>query len=396
VKVILNIVLIVACCVLFAGCEKDNLPLPDLKESYNIRDKKPFGLFVLQEFIKEQNKGAAITVFTKPFNKFEDYYSSDKAWYVSVCNQFLVNADDASKLRTAIKNGLNAFIASSRFSDEFLSEFDLLYSSDDPKNNSGDSLRDTKVALTNTSNGYFYKPFTQSLLYEKSKSYRILGYNQNGTPNFVVIFIGKGKLFIHASPRAFSNYFLLSSNNQNYLQEAFKYLYTPPTKIFVDQYYQSQNFVNKNNDDKKVSFLGELSKLPGLNWAFWLLTVLMLLYIVSNIGRKQRVIPTIKPAENTTLSYTETMGRLYFQNQDNKGMATKMITYFNEFIRNKYQISTHSINTDYVNVLSRKSGVALTTVENLYKKINTLQNAITVSNTDLLHLNQLIQNFTKK
>jgi hypothetical protein len=110
----------------------------------------------------------------------------------------------------------------------------------------------------------------------------------------------------------------------------------------------------------------------------------------------QRIIPQVKPNENTTVTFTETIGRLYLQKKDNKNIADKMITYFNEYIRNTYFLNTNHVNDDFIAVLGRKSGVDKDKVDSLYRTIVATQGSAVVNDYQLLSLHEQIQNFYKK
>jgi hypothetical protein len=130
--------------------------------------------------------------------------------------------------------------------------------------------------------------------------------------------------------------------------------------------------------------------------AFWLLLLLLLLYILFGGKRRQRIIEKTKPNENTTVTFTETIGRLYLQKKDNKNIAEKSCTYFTEYIRNNYFLSSNTINDDFITSLSRKSGVERQKVESLYRAIEHVHNNVIVDDYQLLSLNEQIQNFYKK
>src|SRR6185312_7157952 len=132
-----------------------------------------------------------------------------------------------------------------------------------------------------------------------------------------------------------------------------------------------------------------------LLWAFWLTVTGLLLFIFFNIKRKQRAINIIKPNINTTVSFTETVGRLYYQKKDNNHIADKMITYFYEHIRNKYFISTSVINDEFLNSLSGKSGVPKEKAQSLFALIEEIQSGAITDDEKLMRLNSEIENFDK-
>ncbi len=102
--------------------------------------------------------------------------------------------------------------------------------------------------------------------------------------------------------------------------------------------------------------------------------------------RKQKVIDIIKPNKNTTVAFTETVGRLYLQHKNNRNIAEKIITYFYEYLRKKYFINTSVINTEFINALSGKSGVPKNETEELFGLISNIQKQEEVTDDDLLEL----------
>ena len=151
---------------------------------------------------------------------------------------------------------------------------------------------------------------------------------------------------------------------------------------------------NKNFDNNRSS-LDVLLGFPSLAAAFWLSLILLLVFLLFGSKRRQGIIEVIKPNENATVTFTETIGRLYLQKKDNKNIAGKMITYFNEYIRNTYFLNTNIINDDFITTLSRKSGVQHERVDILFRTINHTHASTVVDDYQLLSLNEQIQNFYK-
>jgi len=123
---------------------------------------------------------------------------------------------------------------------------------------------------------------------------------------------------------------------------------------------------------------------------------MLLLYIAFGSKRKQRSIPEKIPVANSTVSYTETIGRLYLQKKDNRNIAQKMITYFLEYTRNNYFLNAKQVNNEFVAALSRKSGVSETDVINLVNLIEEINEEEKVSDIKLLELHNQLQLFIKK
>jgi hypothetical protein len=121
----------------------------------------------------------------------------------------------------------------------------------------------------------------------------------------------------------------------------------------------------------------------------------LVLYILFGGKRRQRIVPAIAPNENTTVTFIETISRLYLQKKDNKDIADKMITYFFEHIRNQYFLNTNNLTEEFTAALSRKSNVSESVTQQLFSTIATVQEATTISDAQLLSLNQQIEKFYK-
>lgn len=164
--------------------------------------------------------------------------------------------------------------------------------------------------------------------------------------------------------------------------------------IFWDNVYSKRNYPkSKNNEDK--STLSEIFKHPPLKAAFWILLALLILFILFGIKRKQREIPVIKPMENNTIAFAEAMAGLYLSKKDNKVIADKIITYFNEQIRTKHFIHLQAHDNSYADILSRKTGAPFETTQQLAETIKLINKNTTVTDTQLLVLNGLLERFNK-
>ena len=124
--------------------------------------------------------------------------------------------------------------------------------------------------------------------------------------------------------------------------------------------------------------------------------MLMLLYIAFGSKRKRRLIPELPTNTNASLSFVQTIGNLYLQKKDNRNIAVKKMTYFLEWVRNSYHINTNNINPEFVQALSRKSGVAEQRVQLLMEKASYINNSDSITDHDLFELNNLIDEFYKR
>jgi hypothetical protein len=386
---------------LATGCGGANV-MPPLTETFAKADKNPFGGFIAYSQLESMYPRNSIRDKRQSFNKTWNDITDTAALYVCMAPSLYLNEDEVTAMLNYVHAGNTLFIAANRIDAELLKKIDSKQSSFPQPHFFGfDSVRNTATATSDTNYDYFYFPFKSAFTYTDTVFTKTLGVNDFGAPNFIMYYHGHGKLILHCEPRAFSNYFLLKKDNYKYMQQAFSFTNSYPDHIYWDDYYRKLTMRRSrsnsdDDDDSNFSSLSEIMKHPPLKWAFWLSLLALLLYILFAAKRRQRIVEIVKPNENTTVTFTETIGRLYLQKKDNKNIAEKMITYFNEQVRNTYFVNTNNINDDFIIMLSRKSGVEKEQVEILYRTIQNINNSVQVTDYQLLSLNQQIQQFNKK
>ena len=77
-----------------------------------------------------------------------------------------------------------------------------------------------------------------------------------------------------------------------------------------------ENDQGEGDGESSDSAWSYIMKQESLRWGFWVLIISLLLYAIFEAKRTQRIIPVVKPLPNTTLDFTNTVGRLYFQQAD--------------------------------------------------------------------------------
>lgn len=393
------IVHIILCCLLLASCKEKN-GLPALTETYSYKDSKPFGGEIAYRMMRRFYPDRVPDHSTAPFFKTKLNLLRDSgSMYVCISKHFLVEEDDVSSILNYVYDGNTFFLSSSDIDTAFLSQ---LYCSARQTRAWGEPgprfYQQTQVKLiegaydTNDSFGYYYQPFVNSFDSLNDTYARILGYNAAGEPNCIVFFWGKGKMILHTDPRAFSNYFLLSGTNYRYMLQLFQLLGPEPDQLVWDHYYYKRN---RRSNNKDFSTLSEIFKYPPLQYAFWIVLGAGLLYILFGLKRRQRIIEQRKANTNSSVAFTEIVSRLYWQKRDHKNISDKMITYFNDFIRQHYFIPVQTDQAAYIGILSGKSGVPYGQVEILVRTIQAVKQQEQVSDFELLTLHEQIQQFHK-
>ncbi len=383
-----------------ASC-KEKASLPDLRESFSYKDTKPFGAYAAYHLLQASYPEKNISVVK---NDFADNYNWDydtKSVYFNVSKNFYLTSRDAQAVLDFVYKGNTAFISAANIDTVLLSK---IYCKQSPYISPAMLMampfRKTAVNFTEAvtpgvpAYDYFYYPFTASFPQINGTYARIVGYNDSKEVNAIIFFWGKGRLYLHTEPRAFSNYFLLSKDNYKYIQGLLSVLPEDPQNIYWDDVYGKRNYKRDEGNDNFSTF-DTIMKYPALKSAFWITLFLLLLYIFFNSKRRQRIVPVVKKAENTSIAFTEAIAGLYLNEKDNKLIAEKMITYFNEFLRTKYFITGNIHDPAYADTLSRKTGVPQDTTTALTHAIISTGASVKVSDQQLLVLNGLIEKFYK-
>jgi hypothetical protein len=396
-----------------AGCRLNDRRLPSLNENYRKTDKQPFGSFVAYNGFKhiffKRTIEATETPFTETWNDIQSY-SSDGVYslYFLVTQNLVLKSNDVKAMMNYVKAGNDLFISADYVDQKLL---DAIYCGMD---RSGEIVSEVNAKMNQThvsmyfgggfdaaEYGYYYFPFLNSITNLDSSATRILGVNEIDKPNYAVFFSGRGRIYLHVAPRIFSNYFLLTDYNFHYFENVISYLRLNPKNIYWDEYYKNKSSnpnnsdTGKNKNSNNFSSLNVIQKNPSLLWAFWLVLAGMIIYVIFNLKRKQRPIEIIKPNSNASVAFAETVGRLYYQQKNNRHLADKMISYFYEHIRNRYFINTTALNNEFINSLAGKSGVSPIETNELFNLIKNIQEQENISDEELMELNLKIENFNK-
>jgi hypothetical protein len=375
-----------------------NRPKPiDWSPSYAVHHKKPFGLYILDKEINQLIAPEPVYRFrVSPYEYLDDSYSYEDSLdynYTARGNLLLINNYDETdeysweEILYFVEEGnqavvsLNSFPKYLRDTLGFTTEFGKF-------NLMNDSLRFT-LANSTKNYGYFSKELGSS--YFKSwnkKRTQVLGYQLTGKekqPNFIKVNYGDGAFFLHTQPTVFTNYHLLKQPQYTYVEDFFGQL--PKAPIHWSQYGQSRNQLS----DSPLRFI--MSQ-PGLKSVWYLFLIGMIVFMIFNAKRRQRVVPIITPLTNTTLDFVKTIGNLYFREGDHHALMDKKIIYFLERIRNDYMLDTRELNEHFIKKLHLKTNKPLEHIETVVRLILNHRKRTSSTEKDLYELNKAIEKIT--
>ncbi|NOY47905.1 MAG: DUF4350 domain-containing protein [Chlorobi bacterium] len=381
---------------LFAGAIAIEFSKPkpiNWSQTYNEKHKIPYGTFVLYNELESLFPKSKIQdIRVTPYEYFDEFYDWEDSTYLTTGTYMYIdnyaNIDDVSaqELMDFASFGNTLFISTDYFPQKFKDS--LFFET----NNDYDFSGKASFSLANPlfkNDSITIEKGLSDIYFSKldSTTTTVLGYqNFDSIPhiNFVKVNYGQGNIYLHLQPIAFTNYTLLKKNNKKYASAILSYL--PDDTIFFD----SQN---KTRNELGTTPLRYILSQPALKWAWFLALLSLIVFIVFNAKRKQRVVKVIKPVQNTTVAFTKTIGNLYYETKDHNTIVDKKITFFLEHLRRNYVLDTHVLDEKFVKTLALKSGHDISALKKLINLIVHLKAKQLCNEDDLLRLNKLIEDF---
>jgi len=381
------------------GCNKTNW-----QENYKKISKDPFGLYIfhnelesLMENKKKEDLGENINDFL-----YDNYIESNPRFGTYLCIKNTarkLNEQGVERLLSFVYDGNNAFLSLNSFNYLLESRLGFTYENHQDYLTSVEDLKGN-LYLKNTSfkgQPYFFDRNLKGNYFSdfNSNTTIVLGtheINNKKQPNFIKIYHGKGAIYLHSNPIVFTNYYMLK-NKENYVESILSYI--PSSEILWDPQIKSSKIApkEKNRDKSVFSFFLEHKT---LTWFLYVSLFGLLSFLIFNARRKQRAIPIIKPLDNTTVAFTQTIASLYLKEENHKNLVDKKINFFLEKIRTNYLIDTNNLNASFIEKLASKSGNELQKTKYLIHSIIDLNKKSECTEEHLVVLHRMIDNFFKK
>lgn len=393
---------IIAVVLLFALLLSVELGAPeptDWTETYDADDKIPYGSYIVFEQLQELNGGKEIKRQEKtPYLYIDEAekIAGGKSNLMIISSGGSIDEYEWDKLVEYAKRGNTVFISSEYFNNFSLEDIGI-QAMEYPKYFSKDTVLYAKLVNPTLKADKFAYPFRESVTYfevdtNPDKNLKVLGVLNDSLVNFVQYTCGKGKMLLHTNPKMYSNMYVLEGNNYKHTFNILSYL--PQQTILWDEFYKEKSM--NSGPIKTDSPLTYVLSQPAFRWAFYLALFGVGLFFVFRTKRRQRPIPVIEPLANTSLEFTRTIGRLYFNKGNHADIAAKKVQHLIQFIYSRYYLRFDFENPEFAILLAEKSGVAEKDVRFMYYLIITVRKTSGLTPDRVLELSKVIDNFYKK
>lgn len=360
-----------------------NKPRPlDWRPTLSYNDKIPYGTYILYNELHQLFPGAKVTGTNGDFYDQFHGKTDSNTNYIIISGYLKSGKYDFKEMVNYLKAGNSIFIATNDYGK--LGDTLKIQTNTKPGNTMG--LNFTNPSLRQASNYVFSNGTADNYFssFDTAKAI-VLAKNQNGKSTLLQYKFGGGSLYLCANPELFTNYGLL--NNRDGADFAAKALsYMPARPVIYWDHFQNGDFT-EDTSPMRVFF-----SYPALLWAYYISLFGLVVFILYEMKRRQRIIPIIEPLKNTTVEFVTVVGQVYYEQRDNSNIAQKKILYFLEYLRNNYYLKTNLLDQEFIEKLAQKTGIELSLAEELVMHIHYLKGQ-RVSDHELIQLNQLIEQF---
>lgn len=354
--------------------------------TYGIRDKNPLGLYVFDKEIDSLFAADNVYRFGEtPYRYLQENLDREETpgtFYISgtlVSVGQPLEEDSVAEMLYFAAHGDNVFISAPdlprALKDSLDIEVQYRFGADSTCNWTTSRKTPAKTLLGRGSYGSYFQT-------ADSARTQVLGFVQTDSvrPNFIRVQYRYGYVYLHLQPCAFSNYYLLKDDCRAYAEAVASWL--PAGDI----HFSTGSGDRTKDGNTSLRFLMQHE---AFRWAWYILIFGIIAFVALNFRRRQREVPVLKPLENTTVDFVQTIGNLYRQEGDHGQLVQKKIIYLLERIRQEYMLETAILDEAFIRKLHLKSGKPIEDIRKVVFLIQTFRrNRFSLAEDDLIAFNE--------
>ncbi len=366
--------------------------------SYVAQHKIPYGTFVLNDLMGKMFSD--VNQVTVPPFEFLTTHPSLEGTYFLVNDDITFGDSELERLLAWTSAGNTLFIASNSFEEKLLDTLNLKISG--LFAGFGDEQKQVHQLVNPNLKPEVVYPFEKDAYINffwaiDTLQTTIIGAVDNANDSLKISKehfdairqgFGGGEIILSTFPEAFTNYFILKDTHRDYTAGLLSYI-DGEQPIYIDNHHKSgKSFYTS----PMYIFLNT----KEFKWAYYLVLIGGLLYVVFEGKRKQRAIPVIIPLQNQTLAFTRTIADMYYEKGERKQISEHKIEQFLEYIRSHLHLGTIHREEDFYRNLAARSSHSMEEIKAQFNFIEKLRNQHQISDEELKKLNTLIEKFKHK
>ncbi|MCB0638193.1 MAG: DUF4350 domain-containing protein [Lewinella sp.] len=391
------------------------------RENYRMDSKDPYGTYALHDLLSTYTGTHELTDLRDSLSEVLPTITPDgPASYVFVGEGMYMRPEDRDALLAFVEAGNTAFVSCKTPPHDLM--FHLYYDEcpetpwHDFDNFVADSVqlnlahphlrRDTGFAFTfiedQRPSATYWRYFNDDYFCGLTNGFDPLGYLNESLVNFVRIPLGEGWFYLHSTPQVLTNYFLVTETGRQYAERLLSHL--PDGPLYWDEYSRipdrlardfNQDNMPSDQDRRRLQSQGPLQYIleqPPLAWAWYLLLLTGLLYMIFRAKRRQRVIPVLEPKRNTSLNFVQNVGRWYFQKSGHQQVAHQAIKLLRGYVWERYGLQWRQ-DEQFLQQLANRSGVSPELLAAIAKDVNNIPRYTGLVEPELIKFNQRLEQF---
>ena len=356
----------------------------DWTETLSSKSKIPFGTYILSKQLTDVFPGAKVTTYRQPVYNVIAEDSIANTSYIIICPGIQLSKTDYTQLKKYVEKGNDVFIAADYFSGPISKNLHVETKQIFKSFDSFAGVNFLSPYLKTRKGVQIDKDIATTFFSEIDTAHAtILSQNSDGKANFVKYTFGKGNLYLCSNPKFFGNYSMLKKYAAEYAAKMLSFVKNTKN-IALDEYYTQGDL---GEESPMRLFLGN----PSLQWAYYIALFSLLLFVLYDIKRRQRIIPVIEPLKNSSLEFVNVVGRVYYEKRNNANIAQKKVLYFLTWLRDEHQVKTNKLDEEFTEKIIGKLGISRNAANDLVNYISYISVQEQVTDNELIELNKLIQ-----
>lgn len=181
--------------------------------------------------------------------------------------------------------------------------------------------------------GYIHKSILDTLFPEVEITSHVLGSPENVTS--WKIKRGRGYVHFFTAACVFTNYALINKENFPFTRD---FLSSLPEGYYFQDYFRPPYEYEQNRPELTQSPLSFILSYPTLRWAWYLLLISLIVFLIFKAQRRQRIVPILPRVTNQSLEFSKSLGVLRFKaNQTHDHVVTEIFRQFSIWAKRRFR-----------------------------------------------------------